>query len=173
MRRERRFCSTGDAVTGTLFRITESDAWVVIRRGGGSSITYRSAHRIPLLAALLQQLGDEGGPAGLVAGAHACAVVPVEIFIEQGIVVKVRVGLIFFAPAKYRPPALVVAQEDSRKTSRKLSRHLAQVHAHAGTGGKFYLEFVPEIIVKPLQRFDQEIVDREPHRAAPIGIASE
>src|SRR4029077_3147490 len=115
MSRERRFCSTVDAVTGTLFRITESDAWVVIRQAEGSSITYRSALRIPLLAALLQQFGDEGGPAGLVAGAQACAVVPVEIFIEQGIVLKVRVGLVFFVFAKHRPLALVVAQEDSRK----------------------------------------------------------
>src|ERR1700681_4549691 len=139
MSSERRFCSTVDAVTGTLFRITESDAWVVIRRADGSSITYRSAHRIPLLAALLQQLGDEGGPAGLVAGAHACAVVPVEIFIEQGIVLKVRIGLVFFVSAKNRPPALVVAQEDSRKTPRKLSRHLAQGNAHPGDGGKFHL----------------------------------
>src|SRR5579863_534676 len=43
----------------------------------------------------------------------------------------------------------------------------------AGAGGKFDGEFVAQIIMESLQRFDQQIVDGEPDRSAPVGIASE
>ena len=46
-----------------------------------------------LFSALLQQLGDQAGPAGLMAGAEPGAVVAVEVFVEQDQVAPVRIGL--------------------------------------------------------------------------------
>ena len=43
--------------------------------------------------ARLQELGDQAGPAGLVRGAHAAAGVAVEIFVEQDVILEMRVGL--------------------------------------------------------------------------------
>src|SRR6185436_16040528 len=55
--------------------------------GSGASVPRRMG------AALLQQLGDEAGPAGLVAGPHAPAVVAVEVFVERDQVLPLRVVL--------------------------------------------------------------------------------
>ena len=50
---------------------------------------------------------------------------------------------------------------------------MAQRHAHAGAGGEFHLEVVAEVILISLERLDQQKIDREPNRAAPVGIAAE
>lgn len=52
---------------------------------------------------LLNQLGYQRRPAGLVAGPNACAVVAVEVLVEQNIVAPVRVGLELVRAAKHRP----------------------------------------------------------------------
>ena len=41
----------------------------------------------------VDQLGDQGGPSGLVAGAQARAVVAVEVFIKRNVVAPVGIGL--------------------------------------------------------------------------------
>jgi hypothetical protein len=52
-----------------------------------ASVANRGCRRIGRtelsVATLLNQLSDEGGPAGLMTGAQACAVVTVKIFVEQ------------------------------------------------------------------------------------------
>ena len=65
-------------------------------------------------AARLQELGDQPGPAGLVRGADAAAVVAVEVFVEQQVVAEVRIVLQLCraSPNTGRRPVLV-AQEDA------------------------------------------------------------
>ena len=59
-----------------------------------------------VLGVLLDQLGDQAGPPGLVAGAEAGAGVAIEIFVEQDEVAPVRIGLELLAIAVDRPAAL-------------------------------------------------------------------
>ena len=75
-----------------------------------------------LLAALLQQFGHQRGPARLVAGPDAAAVVPVEVLVEEHQVAPVRVGLELLGSAVHRPAAVGIAQEDAGETSRRSSR---------------------------------------------------
>ena len=57
--------------------------------------TRKSAWRPRLFSALLQELGDQAGPAGLVAGADSGAVVAVEIFVKEQVIAELRVFLHF------------------------------------------------------------------------------
>src|SRR5437867_7544147 len=51
------------------------------------------------------QLRDEPGPTRLVARTQARAVIPVKVFVEQQIILPVRIGLKFLRPTVHRPPA--------------------------------------------------------------------
>src|SRR5262249_56611425 len=79
------------------------------------------------LAALLQELGDDGRPARLVSGAHAGAVVPVEVFVEQQQIAPVRILLELLGAPVDRPAAVGPAQEDAGQPPRQPVRHLPQV----------------------------------------------
>src|SRR4030095_10292559 len=59
------------------------------------------------------QLRDDTGPARLVAGSKACAIVTVEIFVEQDVIFPRRVGLKFLRTSVHRPPARPISQKDS------------------------------------------------------------
>ena len=69
---------------------------------------YTQAKNALSAAALLDQLGDEGRPAGLVAGADAGAGVAVEEFVEEDIVAPVRVVLKIIDGAVERAAACLV-----------------------------------------------------------------
>ena len=51
------------------------------------------------------QLRDDAGPARLVAGSQTRAVVSVEIFVEQDVILPLRIGLKFLRASVHRPPA--------------------------------------------------------------------
>src|SRR5438128_11171625 len=87
----------------------------------------RGAVRI-LLPALLQELGHEPGPAGLVAGANAGAVVTVEVLVEEDEVAPVRIGLERVGAAVDRTPAVGPLEEDAGEPSRQLRRHVPERH---------------------------------------------
>ena len=58
------------------------------------------------------QLRDDTGPARLVAGSKARAIVTVEIFVEQDVIFPLRIGLKFLRTSVHRPPARSVSQKD-------------------------------------------------------------
>ena len=66
-----------------------------------------------LIAVLLNQLGDQRGPTGLVAGADAGAVVAVEIFVKGNQVAPVRIALKFFRAAENRAPSVFILKKDA------------------------------------------------------------
>ena len=69
-----------------------------------------------MFSTLLQQLGDERGPAGLVARADARAGVAVEVLVERNQVVPVGIGLEQLRRAEHRPATtLVLAGRCSRR----------------------------------------------------------
>ena len=69
-------------------------------------------------ARLLQKLGDETGPAGLVLGSEPGAGVAVEVFMEQDEIAKVGGVLELVGVSVDRSPAARVAEENARQTSR-------------------------------------------------------
>ena len=54
-------------------------------------------------SALLNQLGDQAGPSGLMTGAYAGSVIAVEVFVEQIRSLPMRIGLEFLVAAEDRP----------------------------------------------------------------------
>src|SRR5215470_4740005 len=59
------------------------------------------------------QRRHQPGPAGLVTGADAGAVVAMEIFVEQQVIPPVGIALELLGAAEHRPPPVLVAQEDA------------------------------------------------------------
>src|SRR5438876_602972 len=47
------------------------------------------------------------------------------------------------------------------------------MHELAGTSRAFDFEIVAVVMMKLLEGFDQEVIDREPDRTAPVGVAAE
>src|SRR5215472_1177850 len=58
------------------------------------------------------QRRHQPGPAGLVTGADAGAVVAMEIFVEQQVIPPVGIALELFGAAEHRPPPILIAQKD-------------------------------------------------------------
>ncbi len=50
--------------------------------------------------------------------------------------------------------------------------HLLQVQIFAGTGRIFYFQVITIVVKELLQGLDQQVVDRKPDGAAPVGIAT-
>src|SRR5262245_35557874 len=144
-----------------------SARWTLFGRPGSTAIAFIVS------SSLLQQFGDERGPAGLMAGADTGAGVAVEVFMERDQVVPVRVALEVVVRAEHGPAPLGIAYEDRRESARELLRHVPQGHQAARAGRAFHLVSVSEIVMKLLQGLDQQEVDREPDRPPPVRVAAE
>ena len=68
--------------------------------------------------------------------------------------------------------ARFVRQKDARESRGQFVRDLLQVHQAAGTGRAFDLKRISIEMVIPLQGFHEQIINREPDRAAPVRIAA-
>jgi hypothetical protein len=66
---------------------------------------------------LLDELGDQPGPAGLVAGADAGPIVSMEILIERDVVAPVRSALQAVLGAEDGPSPALIAQENAYQAS--------------------------------------------------------
>src|SRR4051794_14071296 len=62
-----------------------------------------------------QNPAHQPGPSGLMARPDTSPVVAVEVFVKQDQTPPVRIRLKLLRPAKHGPPAVVIAQEDSRQ----------------------------------------------------------
>src|SRR5438094_6106572 len=65
-----------------------------------------------------------------------------------------------------------VLQEYACHAARQFARYLPQVHHLSRSSRELDLEVVAEVVVKFLQRLDEQVVRREPDRSSPIGIAA-
>src|SRR6266540_6872214 len=126
-----------------------------------------------LLATLLQELGDQAGPAGLVAGADAGPAVAVEVLVEQDQVAPVGIALEQLEGAVDRPASVTAAQEDAGEAPRQLGRDLPQRHRLPRARGELDLELALEEVIEALERLDQQEVHGEPDRPAPVGVPPE
>ena len=125
-----------------------------------------------LLSILLNQFRNQRGPAGLVAGADAGAVVAMKVFVKRDQVAPVGIFLEFFRAAEDRAPAMFILQKYSRQALGDFSGDLPQVQVDARAGRVFDFEIIAEKEMKLLQRLDEQIIDREPDRTAPVGVAA-
>src|SRR5436190_15518678 len=91
--------------------------------------------RSPALPAeFVDQVRDQTGPSGLVAGADARAVVAVEMLVEQQVVAPVRIVLELLHAAENRALAVLVAFENLHQPLGDLLGHLGGTqlrHGHA------------------------------------------
>ena len=144
------------------------------RRLGIAANLAPDANRFQSLPALLQQLRHEPGPTRLMAGADARTVVAVEVFVEQHQVAPVRIRLIARVAAVHRPLAVGIPQERCASAAAKSRPPLPTASCKFPEPvGHSTLKSSPEVVMELLQRFDQQVVHREPDRPAPVRVAAE
>src|SRR4029453_17355029 len=85
-------------------------------------------------AALLDELGHQPGPARLVVGPDAGAVVAVEVLVEEDEVAPVGIALEAFGRSVDGAPAVAATQEQVGEAPRQLGAHLPQVQQPTGAG---------------------------------------
>src|SRR5580704_479022 len=121
----------------------------------------------------LDQLRDYAGPAGLMASSQAGAVIAVEIFVEQNVILPLRIGLELLRTSKHWPLTRPIPQENPLQSIRYFMGNLEQVHQLARAGRTLDLEVVTVIQIKRQQSADQQRVHRHPYRTAPVRVPSE
>src|SRR5689334_5014575 len=102
------------------------------------------------------------------AGADAGTVVAVEVLVKEDQIAPVRIVLIAAVLSVHGTAALFVLKEDAREPSRELSRDIPQREVLSRCGRILNFEIVAEVVMELLQRFDDEVVHREPDRPAPV-----
>ena len=117
---------------------------------------------------MLQKLRDKGGPTGLVTCTHARTVVAVKILVEGNQIAPIRVGLKLLDWTKDRAAFILIAQEDPGKASRDLAGDFPERQHLPRTDRTFDFEIFAEIVMKLLQRFDDQVVEREPDWTTPV-----
>src|SRR5262245_30630627 len=121
----------------------------------------------------LDHVGDEAGPAGLVARTETCAAVAVEVFVEEDQIAPVWIRLELAIRAVHGPGTLLVAEEDADDALHDLPRHLEECHPDARSRRTVDREVVTVESVQREEGPHEEHVHGEPDRTAPVRIASE
>src|SRR5439155_10560490 len=116
---------------------------------------------------------DEAGPAGLMAGADAGAIVAMKIFVKKNEVLPVRIALKEFQPSCHWAPPVLSPQENMGEPPGNFGGHLPEVAFGGGMRGALHFEVFAVVVMIFLERLDQEIVDRKPDWPAPVRISAE
>src|SRR5581483_10294032 len=119
------------------------------------------------------EVGDEAGPAGLVRRAETGPGVAVEVLVKQDRVAPGRILLEQRVPAEHGTTSVGAAQEQRDEPRRELGVDLGERQLLAGPSRALDREGRAEVAVVRPQRIDQQVVDGEPHRAAPVRVAAE
>src|SRR6185436_16127772 len=64
-------------------------------------------------------------------------------------------------------------REQVRQPRGQFGRNLSEGHEVPGARGTLNLERIAVVVVIALQRFDQQVIDREPDRATPVRASAE
>ena len=133
----------------------------------------RFLHRLALVAPL-EQLRNQGGPSGLVAGSEPCAVVAVKELVKRDIVAPGGVFLKQIVVTEYGPPPALgfIAKEDPRQASRQVRGDRVQVDSTSRTRGQLNPKRVAEEAMEFAQGLDDQKVDWKPDRPPPVRVAS-
>src|SRR5262249_1612993 len=90
--------------------ISSSALHLVLRKCAG--FTSLEKLRAVKVAEQFDQLRDDTSPARLMAGSEARAIVAVEIFVEQDVILPLRIRPKFLPASVHRPPARPISQKD-------------------------------------------------------------
>src|SRR5262245_14477775 len=115
---------------------------------------------------------DEAGPAGLMARANARAVVALEILVEEQTITPVRVLLESLIPAKHRAASVGIAEKRRAQSSADLLSHLEERHPAPGPCRALDRELRAVVAIVLKEPANDQDVDREPHRSAPVRVAA-
>ena len=96
-----------------------------------------------------------------------------KVLMEEQVIPPVRIFLKLHAVAEGRAPPLAVPQEQGREPAGEIDGDLPESFRRARAGRVLDLIFLAEIVVKSLQCFNHEEVQRQPHRTTPVRIAAE
>src|SRR5262249_56913929 len=72
-----------------------------------------------------------------------------------------------------RPAAVGVGDEEVREAPGELLRDLPEVHRASRASGALDAQAVAVEVMVALERLDEQVVHREPDRAAPVRVAAE
>src|SRR5207237_4152886 len=103
----------------------------------------------------------------------ARASVGVTVGVELHAYVPVGIELTDVMRPETGPAPGRTAQEDARQPAGQLLTDLPERQRGPRAGRALHAEVVSVVVVEPLQRFDDQEVDREPHGSAPVGVAAE
>ncbi len=106
-------------------------------------------------------------------GPKALAGVAIEILVKEQVVAEMHIALKLRAPAEYRPLAIVLPGEEPGDSLGDLVGDARDGHVVSRSGRAFDLEVVAVIAVKAVERGDDEVVERQPDRTAPVRVAAE
>jgi hypothetical protein len=107
------------------------------------------------------------------AGTEAGAVVAMEVFIKQREVTPVGVLLKRLRPPIYGPVSVRTTQEETRQPTRQLCGYLPEGRLTFGAGRQGDQQAITVEVVQPLQRLDEQVIQREPDWSTPVGVATE
>jgi hypothetical protein len=106
-------------------------------------------------------------------GADSTPRVAIEVLIEIDTVAKMRVLLTFGIQSIHLAKALAILQEYPAQSIADLLRNLVDGHKLTGAGWALNLEVVSVVMMKLLERLDNEEIHRKPDWAAPVRVAAE
>ncbi len=101
----------------------------------------------------LQEFGDEAAPAGLMRCAHAAPVVAVKVFVEEDVVLEVRVGGELRVILQHGALTVLAFQEQPREPVGEFAGDFVDGQEFPRAGGAFDLEIVAIIVMEFLQGF--------------------
>ena len=107
-----------------------------------------------MLSTLLQKLRHQTRPTGLMARTDPRAIVPMEIFVEQGVVFPMRVILECFIATKDGTPVVGIEKKGGIQTMGDFHGGLPERYKVSGAGWAFHFKVIPKIVIKLLQGFD-------------------
>src|SRR5712692_5351147 len=126
-----------------------------------------------LYTTLLEEFGDEPGPARLVTCAQAGTVVPVKIFVKQDKVFPMGIVLKKVDSAGNRAAPVLAANKDVNEAAGDFRGDFPKIRLLGGARRALDFEIFTIVVMKFLQRFNEKIIQRKPNGAAPVRIAAE
>ena len=125
-----------------------------------------------LASPLVNQVGNQPRPPGLVVRAQSRAVLTMEVFVEEEAVAPVGILLELRRRAEDPPCAVLPSREQADHPVRQIASHVAGAERRTVGCRRVDLELRTVRGGELRQRFDQQIRRREPDRPAPVRIAA-
>ena len=96
-----------------------------------------------------------------------------EVLIEVDVVAEMRIVLMPRLVAEDGPSAVLIPQEDARQSQRQLVCDIVDRRKVAGAGRTCDAKVIAVVVMKLLQRLDDEEIHGKPDGPAPVGVAAE